>query len=216
MSDALPKAKMSAYQRWEMSSFDTPEQTLAPLPVVIPLELPTQESIDRIKEAARLDGFAEGLEAGRLQGIAAGQAQVRQEIEALQLIAQSFSTEVIKADQAIADDVLLLSLDMAKSVLKTALTIRPELVLSIVRDAIHILPSVQQPAILFLHPIDAALIHAHLTDELNKSGWVVQEDKCLSQGGCRVETGTNQVDATIEARWTRLSNALGSVSGWLV
>ena len=55
-----------------------------------------------------------------------------------------------------------LALDLAKAMLKTALAVRPELVLPIVAEAIHYLPALQQPALLFLHPDDALLVkNAH-------------------------------------------------------
>ena len=65
-------------------------------------------------------------------------------------LAASFSNALHDADQAIAGDVLDLALQLAKGMLKTALQIKPELVLPVVRDAIEYLPVLQQPALLVL------------------------------------------------------------------
>lgn len=48
-----------------------------------------------------------------------------------------------QADQKIEEDVLGLALDIAKLMLKTKIAADPEVVLPVVRDAIHYLPHVQ-------------------------------------------------------------------------
>jgi flagellar assembly protein FliH len=129
--------------------------------------------------------------------------------------AATFGTEVAQANDVIADDMLDLALDLAKAMLKTALAVRPELVLPIVGEAIRYLPSLQQPALLFLHPDDAALVKDHMQDELNKAGWRVAEDAHMERGGCRVETASNQIDASTSTRWQRIAAALGKDLDWL-
>ena len=114
----------------------------------------------------------------------------------------------------IAQDMLELSLDLAKAMLKTALAARPELVLPIVSEAIRYLPTVQQPT-LTLNPDDAQLVRKHVGDELAKADWRVSEDPHLERGGCRIDTASNQIDASATSRWQRLANALGKESDWL-
>ncbi len=100
--------------------------------------------------------------------------------------------------------------------LQTALAVRPELVLPIVREAIDYLPALQQPALLFLHPDDAAAGQRTASaTSCEKAGWRVAEDTQLERGGCRVETASNQIDATTATRWQRLAAALGRESEWL-
>ena len=110
---------------------------------------------------------------------------------------------------------LSLALDLAKAMLKTSLAVRPELLLPVVSEAIRYLPTLHQPAVLFLHPDDALLVKEQMQEELTKAGWRVADDLHMQRGGCRVETASNQIDATIETRWHRLSEALGQSSGWL-
>jgi flagellar assembly protein FliH len=230
MSSVIPKEKLSAYQRWEMASFDerpppTPEEIAAQL-------TKANEEVKRAAYAAGLAegrnaGFAEGraagLEEGRAagmeQGHAAGLAQGRAQAEAerlqLQQVAHAFGDEVAQASERIAADVLTLALDLAKGMLKNALSIRPELVIPVVSEAIRYLPTLHQPALLFLHPADAVLVREQLGDEMTKAGWRVAEDAHIERGGCRVETATNQIDATTETRWHRLAAALGKDSDWL-
>lgn len=219
MSSVLPKEQQSAYQRWEMASFgdERPSAVKAreKMEAAGPSVADLAEQITAAREAARLQGYAAGLEAGRATGLEEGRALAAQELVHLQQIASSFGTEVAQAHELIAEDMLNLSLDLAKAMLKTALTVRPELITPIVGAAIRYLPTLQQPALLVLHPADAILVRERMGEELTKAAWRVAEDEQMERGGCRVETASNQIDATTPTRWQRIAAALGKESDWL-
>ena len=210
MSEPLPKEQQSAYQRWEMASFgDERASTRAAVATV------SEEELEAIREAARQQGFAQGMAQGHAAGLDIGRVDSAQEMLHLQQIAEAFGSEIARANEVIADEMLDLGLDLAKAMLKTALEVRPELVLPVVAEAIRYLPSLQQPALLFLHPDDARLARDFIGDELTKAGWRVSEDINLERGGCRVETPTNQIDGSIQTRWQRIAAALGKNTDWL-
>lgn len=241
MSNVIPKEKQTAYQRWELASFgdDRPSarkqgaQGAAKTAEQLAADEAARqiEEHQRALEAERLaayhagleegrtagfeQGNAAGIEQGRADGLAQGRAEAADERTQLQQIAQTFSDEVAQAGERIAVDVLNLALDLSKAMLKTALNLRPELVIPVVAEAIRYLPTVQQPALLTLHPDDAQLVTNQLGNELSKSGWRVVEDAQLERGGCRVETASNQIDATATSRWQRIAAALGKDSDWL-
>lgn len=224
MSSVLPKEQQTAYQRWEMASFgdERPSAVKAKLdaapPPVADLTI-LAEQIANAREDARRAGYAagleSGLEAGRAAGLSEGRAEAAQELIHLQQISASFGSEVAQAHELIAEDMLNLSLDLAKAMLKTALTVRPELIMPIVGNAIRYLPTLQQPALLFLHPDDAILIRERMGEELDKAHWRVVEDGQMERGGCRVETASNQIDASLPTRWQRIAAALGKESDWI-
>nr|WP_198980476.1 flagellar assembly protein FliH [Herbaspirillum sp. ASV7] len=227
----IPKEEMTPYQRWELASFnDEPEPEPEPLPVEEeyleeppPVPQLTAEQLDAIREAARQEGFAEGrehgLQAGRSEGYMAGlqqgQKEINEVIQHFRQIAVNFSTEVSQCSESMAPELLDLALDLAKSMLKTALNVRPELVLPTVTAAIQTLPVLQLPAVLTLHPEDAALVREHLGEDLGKQGWKIEDDSHMERGGCRVETRTNQIDASTQTRWKRLGESLSQQLDWL-
>jgi len=213
MSNVIPKEQQSAFQRWEMNSFGDNRASTRAAQAAAPKI--TIEEIARIREEARAKGYAEGLAEGRAAGMEQGYAAAAGEMQNIAQIASQLSQEVARADEVIARDVLELALDVAKAMLKTSLHVRADLVLPIVAEAIRYLPSVQQPALLMLNPDDAAIVREHMHDELAKAGWRVVEDAQLQRGGCRIETATNQIDATTESRWQRIAEALSSNSDWL-
>ena len=110
---------------------------------------------------------------------------------------------------------LILALDLAKAMLKTSLEVRPELVLPVVRESIDYLPSLQQPAVLHLHPEDALLVREQMGEELAGGGWRIAEDEQMERGGCRVDTPSNSIDAGATSRWRRIAAALGKSGDWM-
>lgn len=212
MSDAVPKEQQSAYQRWEMASFNEERP-----PVTAPVSSPALEAaLEAIRTQAYQTAYDEGLAQGHAAGLDIGRVESAQELLHLQHIVVTFGREIAAADELIADEMLGLSLDLAKAMLKTALEVRPELVLPVVVEAIRYLPSLQQPALLFLHPDDARLAREFIGAELEQSGWRVSDDAHLERGGCRIETPANQIDGSIQTRWQRIAGALGKKNDWLV
>jgi flagellar assembly protein FliH len=223
MSSAIPKEQQTAYQRWEMASFGEPP---APEPVpeaepampavdVEALLAEAREQIAAARESARREGLAEGLAQGYQTGMEQGRAQALEENTLLQQLSVTFGAEISKAREQVAQDLLDLSLDLSKAMLKHALSVRPELVLPVVSEAIGYLPTLQQPALLFLHPDDAQLVRERMGAELSAAGWRVLDEAAMERGGCRVETASNQIDASTASRWQRIAQALGRESEWL-
>ena len=192
------------------------EQAAPPAPAV---QLPTAAELEAIREQARAEGYAEGREEGRAAGHAeafeAGRVEAAAELQSLRAVAASFSGALAQADETIAADVLDLALHLARSMVRTAFDVRPELIIGIVREAIEYLPVLQQPAVLALNPEDVDIVRAGLADELDKGGWRVVADPQIARGGCKVDTASNQIDAQAAARWNRLTHALGKNVEWL-
>jgi len=192
-------------------------------PMVPAIPMPTVDEIEAIREAARQEGYAEGHaagiaaghDAGYQDGLDMGRAEAAVELTHLQSLATEFGDAVTAADAAISNDVLELALHLARNMVRTSFEVRPELILPVVREAIDYLPTLQQPALLMLHPEDALIVRSSIGHELDKTGWRVIEDESIARGGCRVDTASNQIDAQIASRWQRLSQALGKNLDWL-
>lgn len=199
---------------WEMTSFEGDPHSVKKENYA-GITLPTIEQISGIQEQARQEGYNAGHAEGHAKGYSEGQKKAALEAARLGSLADAFTTEVGKADETIAQHVLDLSVDLARALLKSALTIRPELVIPIVKEAVRYLPVLHQPALLFLNPDDAVLVGDRIGDELAKTGWQLTDDAQLEPGSCRVETASNQIDASLPTRWKRLAAALGKDSDWL-
>jgi len=197
-----------------MTSFDTTPHSVKKTGHA-GVTLPTIEQITAIQEQSRQEGYQAGHAEGREEGLAEGREEAAREAARLRGLADTSSTEVRRADETISQQILDLSVDLARAVLKSALAIRPELVIPIVKEAVRYLPVLHQPALLFMNPDDVVLVRSRIGDELTKMGWQLTDDAELEPGSCRVETASNQIDASLPTRWRRLAAALGNDSDWL-
>jgi flagellar assembly protein FliH len=213
-SCVIRKEDQPACQPWEMASFESSPHAMNQAGSAA-VKLPTIDDITAIQEQARQEGYAMGRSEGHIAGLAEGRALAAVETARLSGLADSFMTELDRADETISQQVLDLTIDLARAVVKSALTIRPELILPIVREAVRYLPSLQQPALLYLNPADVELVQTRMGNELTKMGWQLTDDPDLDPGSCRAETPDTQIDSSLSTRWHRLTAALGKDSKWL-
>jgi flagellar assembly protein FliH len=197
----IAKEDLSAYERWELNSFDAPGKRG-------PVSLTTVAQVEKIHQQARLDGYQAGLKEGRQRADA--------EAERLAAVVTAFSSETEELDQRLAQQVLDVALDVARQMLRGALEVRPELVLPVIQEAIRSLTVLGEEWRLHLHPQDAALARELAGESLTvASGWTLVEDAAVTRGGCVVSTSHGEVDATLDARWRRIVGSLGRECGWL-
>lgn len=211
MSDeVIPKEKLTAYERWELPSFDAGGLRVSGNPNAI--KLPTAAELEAIGREAHDEGYQAGYQAG----YAEGSQKAAQETQRLAALVTSLQQAVAEVDQEIAQSLLNLALELAQQMVHEALKVKPELLLEVIREAISTLPHFNPSAHIVLHPADAEIVREKMGDQLTHSGWKIFEDARLTRGGARLETAHSQIDATLEARWKRITLNLGQESSWLV
>ena len=204
----IPKEQLTAYQRWELDSLD--ESTKEPV-----ITLPTAEEIEQIHKNAHQEGYTAGQSRGYQDGFNQGIAAATEKANQIQTVLANLNNEMQRMDQEVADDLVSLSLAIAKQVLLQSLEVKPEILLSVVRESISSLPPFNQHANLLLNPIDAALIKEHMGEQLTHTGWKIIEDGRIERGGCRLETSGSQLDASLSKRWERVVSAIAQDNSWL-
>lgn len=205
----IPKEELTAFQRWELASFDQPSTGRTGAHGKI--ELATVAELEQIRQQAYDEGYAQGQEAG----YAAGAQQMRTEIGQVQAVMQQLHGELNQVDAQLAQSLLDLALEVARKMSAETLQAKPEAILGVVSEAIGSLPHFNQHAHLVLHPEDAELVRKHMGDQLAHSSWKLMSDSRITRGGCRVETAHTRVDATVEARWKRIVESIGQDKSWL-
>jgi len=225
----IPKEKLSAYERWELGAFDEggdggaipPENAgaqAAGTASAAMAGLPTAEEIERIHNEAHAAGHAEGFATGRSEGFAAGReeglAEARAEAEHLAALVANLQQHLQQLDQDVAEQLLDVAVEIAGQVLRQSLRQQPDLLLPVVREAVAALPLHHGHPALYLNPADATLVRNHLGEQLAHNGWRIIEDGSVTAGGCRIESGASEVDATLETRWRRVLEAIGTTRDW--
>ena len=166
-----------------------------------------EAELARLRDAARAEGYAEGLAAGRVEG--------EQACGRMKQLAESFGTTLDNFDFRLADMVLELSLDVARQVVAGELAVRPERILDVVNLALKQMAETSREARLLLNPDDAALVRPHLDQVLDKNRLRIVEDVRIVRGGCLIETAQGDLDATLPGRWRQVVQVLGSNKNWL-
>ena len=223
MTGFIPKEKLTAYQRWELAAFDEEEreadssEKAAAQPADTPRQaepsseppvvLPTAADIERMHNEAHEQGYS----AGYAEGLAESQDITARMAEIL----QSLNQAVEGIEQHVAEQLLATALEIAHQVLRQSLQVKPELLLPVVREAVAALQLSSGHPALLAHPDDAALIRAHMGEHLAHNNWRIIENPALTRGGCRVELGASEVDATLETRWKRVVETIGANRDWL-
>ena len=185
-----------------------------------------QAEIEQLRETARQTGHAEGhasgLAEGRLQGHSEGHAagyqqglaQAQSEAQQLAGLSARLDAALGEFDVQMSQDLLALSLEIARQLVGQSLRVHPELLLETLRQ---VLMQLHHPhATITVHPEDAALIRQHLSDSPLLTGQRIHEDPHMTRGGCTVEAAGSQIDATLETRWRRIAERLGNDTAWLV
>jgi flagellar assembly protein FliH len=218
---ATQKAQLSAYQRWEMASFD---------PVPVDTSAADQAALEahllRVQESAHAEGLSAGHVAGQAMGYQAGyeqgfhkgfeegRAAAHAEAARLATLADAFKIALAAADSVVAESLTALALDIAQQVVQQHLTLDPTAVLSVAREVIAAEPALAGAPHLTVSPSDLPIVEAYLKEELEAAGWTVRTDPAIERGGCRAQAATGEVDATNATRWERVAAALGRTQPW--
>jgi len=152
------------------------------------------EVFDASAEAARIrsDARRQGFEQGRQEGLAAASEtlmRARREAE--------------RQRKESEPELRHLAVRIAEKVLTVELSARPEIVETLVRQALT-LAGKRRQLVLRVHPDDAPLLET-LTAE---HGLAVEPDAEISRGGCVLVAGRTTIDARIETQLVALQRAL--------
>lgn len=165
----------------------------------------TAGRIEEIQRQARQEAF----DLGRQEGLEQGRADVRSQVDRLNAIMRLLEAPLEDLDARVADEVTQLALAIARHVIRREIKTDPRQILGVVQQAAEALPVSARRVRLLLNPDDARIVREtmNLTSERN-GGWELVEDPAISRGGCRVETESSRIDATIEKRLTAIAAEL--------
>lgn len=228
------------WRRWEMESFDPAPEPQADAPAsadsaqpALPDPAEVLAEIERLREAARARGHAEGFakghaqgheagykegreqgltegrEAGRAQGRKEGLQTARSEAEALQRLATACAESISSIEAETGDALVSLALRVAEQVLRSTLQTEPERILDLIRDVVHVDGAQQGVLKIRLNPEDMDLVDQYLQTDATVNQWRLQSDPSIERGGCIVETALGNIDATLATRWQRVASTLG-------
>lgn len=193
MSLAGWSSELAGAVRWTAPGLEPP----APEPVI---ELPTPPSVEElqaIEEAAREQGYADGLARGHAEGFATGQAEVRRLVAQIEGILDGFTRPLSRLDDEVSEALAELAVRVAGSLLGPAYSADPALLADLVREALDAVGTSQRDVELRLHPDDMGVLYPHLA---GLDGVRLTNDSTLARGELRVHSESVRIDGTLAAR----------------
>lgn len=184
----------------------------APEPEPPPVDL---EAVARdARQAGYQDGYRDGLSA--LESYKQTQAAQMAAFMSDQVgaLVNDLHGRLESLEQQLSGRIAGVALELARQVVRSEISLRPELVLTVAEDAMTTLLSSARQVVLRLNPEDHALAHGALEEQLQARGARMVADPHVSQGGCILESDIAVVDATVEARWRKVAAAMGVSTEW--
>ncbi len=162
-----------------------------------------QEEAGTIKDSAAKEGYNAGLE------------QAKQEIQEVKAAITTFLKAKQEVFEYIAPDILEISVDIARKIVKKEIEQNPELILETILDVLKSVSTEESRVNIKTHPSQVALVKESLPEMITEIGIdakiTVSPDNSIDIGGCMVYTTNGVVDATIQTQLEIIKEALKGI-----
>ncbi|GAB4357196.1 MAG: hypothetical protein Kow0073_15090 [Immundisolibacter sp.] len=161
---------------------------------------PDQQELERLREAAREEGFAAGLEQGLAAGRERSEAQRAADGERLAALLDSLAAPLANLEQELLESLQTLALALARQVVRHELTAVPARIVDLVRAGVAALPATARQITVHLNPQDMDLVRSLVPRGRHDARWELLADAGVQRGGCRISTESSEVDLTLDTR----------------
>lgn len=156
----------------------------------------TADSLQKLQKQAYAEGFAQGREAGMQ---AAGK-EIEGRLAHLDRLIQTLQTPLHELDENVIREMVELSFLIAKQLVRRELRTEAGQIVSVVREALALLPSATRNVRVLLHPEDAVRVREAFALSDHDQRWQVVEDAALTVGGCKIVSDNSSIDVSVESR----------------
>lgn len=159
-----------------------------------------REEAKAIKEAAAKEGYQEGLNAAE------------SEIADLRDAIGNFLNAKQAVFDSIAPDILEISLEIAKKIIKKEAVEDSSIILENIKDIMNGLSKEEKKITLKVNPAQCAMLKQEVPEIISSKGFEatvsIIPDETIMEGGCILTTANGVIDATIESQLSIISEVL--------
>jgi flagellar assembly protein FliH len=220
-SSFIPAEQIGDSSSW---AFDPVDQNALKFAAKVKAQAEAQDRMrdDAARQAGYANGYTEGFEQGHAKATLEGQRLIQEYIDtqgqdaAHQFLAlfKTAQDQVEQSQQAMAKGVLELACELARQVLRRELTVNPNALQPVVREALGMLTVDAKMAAVRMNPVDLDVFAEDLQREFPNLNLTLVPDSSVSAGGCLVEAAGTVVDGTVQRRWNKAVASLGLESTW--
>ena len=149
----------------------------------------TVSELEEVERRAYEEAFAKGREAGLASARAETQqalAQLNAQVQRLESALAALSRPLDQVNAEVEQQLLNLTLTVARQLVRRELRIDPAQVIAIIRETVGLLPAAARDVRVHMHPEDAAVVRERLATPAADRAWTIIEDPVMTRGGCRV------------------------------
>ncbi len=184
-----------------------------------PAEAPAKPvSAEQLAKEARQSGYQDGYRDGLAALESFKQTQAAQMAaflsEHVGAVVSEMHTRLELVEQQLSGRIAGVALELARQVVRSEITLRPDLVVAVADEALTTLLDTAKHVTVRMNPQDLALTNGLLEERLLVRGARAVADPQILAGGCMVESDIAAVDATVEARWQHAASAMGLKLAW--
>ena len=148
---------------------------------------------------------------GYEDGLKQGQQALNEYKQTFESVFSSLDNTLKEIDQDIIQAITQLAVSISKQIIRRELQINSEQVVSVVKEAIKLLPLDKSRLIIHLNPIDISVVQKVFNQDDMEHSYSLVEDPSVQRGGCKLATDDSIIDATIDSQVAQIAaNLLGS------
>lgn len=160
-----------------------------------------KQGYEKGKEQGTQEGHQEGLEAGKIEGIAAGQEFIQQQVQTFVNLANQFAQPLELMNAQVEKQLVDMVLTLAKEVVHIEVQTNPQVILDTIKQSVESLPISGHAITLKLHPDDVEIIRSSYgSEELEFRNWTLMAEPALNRGDVQIEAGESSVNYRMEDR----------------
>ena len=217
----IPREELSSFEAWTPGSLSADGHAGSGAPQglrrAVDKQAPQASAPDDVAaqcRAARQSGYQDGYRDGLVALDGFKQTFAAQMCAQIGALMQSLGDQHDALERQMAQCLATSATSLARQIVRSELSLRPELVQAVAREATEALLLSARHITVRVHPDDQPLVAQGAADVLAARGARLVADAQIARGGCLVESDIGVLDATLQARWSRCAAALGNTGDW--
>lgn len=221
LSRFIPGEEIGAVAQWDFGAVDAQSLRAVAHEQALQQALQQEQDLEH-DQRVRQEGYAQGFAQGQAHAVLEADKKIadyvaqqgREAAERFAGLFHSAERQLLDAQQVMARGVLELACELARQVLRQELSVNPNVLQPVLREALDLLGADTKAALVRLNPLDLEVLQDTLKTEFASRALTLIADASLAPGACTVAVGGTVVDGRLETRWRRAVATLGLEVPW--
>lgn len=155
--------------------------------------------------------YHDELKKGYEEGLKKAQQEINEYKSNFESVINAIENSVKIFDDEVVEAINQLAVSISKQIIRRELQTNSEQVVSVVKEAIKLLPLDNSRLIIHLNPSDISAMQKVFNQDDMVNSYSLVEDPSVQRGGCKLATDDSIIDATIDSQIAQIAaSILGS------